>query len=161
MLYFSIHSSAKTRCFQLLLQSKMHSIALALRQVICQFVYTSFLRYKSSVFPLLNFRIIKTWIHIGFQEQNYLLTLALKFYIESMINLGLLIGNRCLQLGGHRQEKWHRGQALDFQGSGCTIMAGPQSLLTDTRRLPKARSSWKSLSGLSLPWDTITITSVL
>lgn len=72
----------------------MHSIVRALRQVIRQFVYTSFFRHESSVFPLLNFRIIATWVHIGLQEQNYLLTLTLKFYIESMISLGLLIGNR-------------------------------------------------------------------
>lgn len=54
---------------------------------------------------------------------------------------GHLAGVRLLQLDGHGEKKWYRTQVLDSQGTGYTIMAGPECLLTNDRWLPEARIS--------------------
>ena len=46
---------------------------------------------------------------------------------------GHLVGGRLLHLDGHREEKRHRGQVLDSQGSMYITTAGLECLLTNTR----------------------------
>lgn len=86
--------------------------------------------------------------------------LALNFYrraqLDQVIKQKPVSAPWCTQSGGMAQRS-----ALNVQGLVCLIRAGPEWVLSNARRFPKARSSSKSLSGLSLPWDTIPIRSVL
>ena len=42
-----------------------------------------------------------------------------------------------MQIDGHGEKKWYRTQVLDSQGTGYTIMAGPECLPTNDRCFQK------------------------
>lgn len=91
---------------------------------------------KGSAFSLFNFRVIKLDFILG----SWVVATKLPAdtdpqiqHIDLSLDSGRLVRGRLLHLDGHREEKWHRGQVLDSQGSGYITMAGPECLLTATR----------------------------